>query len=637
VGTPGQSGYKAEVEAKTITYNYNWTAAGQLSGANKQESGVVSQFVMSYYYNASGNRVIREKSDFANGNYTNIRQDLYIAGNYERRGVELVPEGSLNPTTVNDSIFTTGTRGDFDDTEGARLVKYASGVRIDRDFKNGVLGQEKWFLSFNNHLGSTSAVIDFDTGALVEWSTQYAYGADESHWKNRDAKYTDNDDNFTSFEPYTFTGKEEDKEVGLFYFGARYYSAYLGRWLSPDPPVIHRGGVTNLYNYGANSPYIYVDPDGNFAWGGGSSSGFFQGGGSGYSGDPVGTVIDSATGTSFAGSSLSWSLGALNTPVGKILAGPLGPMINDISRMGSMGMDAWGNEQANQYAGIAMDYQTIGKTQWAGNDFTSNSQIEALAEQSATMEQMELRAEQQRIQGIDPDQDGLITGIGANTGSGYQSADDISSVDGEFGSGSLNDPKLVENSSEQKTLIIVGDAGEDGKNIDIANEWKGASAEGSIVVNVSGAKTVAEADKLIIDAAGDAKFDRVYFIGHGDSEDGILLGGTWVSPKNEGWGSFVGTIRGVTTENAGVGFYACRLGRGDILATMAKDLGGNRWVGGFKNYLGISNKANPQGRAYWTSDTHIGPRAEAPKDAIRRKGLWGGFNAVFNEPEQALF
>ena len=32
-------------------------------------------------------------------------------------------------------------------------------------------------------------------------------------------------------EPYGFTGKEEDKEVGLHYFGARYYSSYVGRWI----------------------------------------------------------------------------------------------------------------------------------------------------------------------------------------------------------------------------------------------------------------------------------------------------------------------------------------------------------------------------------------------------------------------
>ena len=31
-----------------------------------------------------------------------------------------------------------------------------------------------------------------------------------------------------------YTGKERDTESGLDYFGARYYSSGMGRWMSPD-------------------------------------------------------------------------------------------------------------------------------------------------------------------------------------------------------------------------------------------------------------------------------------------------------------------------------------------------------------------------------------------------------------------
>jgi len=34
---------------------------------------------------------------------------------------------------------------------------------------------------------------------------------------------------------YQFNGKERDEETGLHYYGARYYDAELGIWLSVDP------------------------------------------------------------------------------------------------------------------------------------------------------------------------------------------------------------------------------------------------------------------------------------------------------------------------------------------------------------------------------------------------------------------
>jgi RHS repeat-associated protein len=93
----------------------------------------------------------------------------------------------------------------------------------------------------------------------VEWTSSYAYGADEAGWKNPDPKYDNTE------EPYGFTGKEEDTDVGLHYFGARYYSAYLGRWISPDPPVVHGSAAgANYFQYAANAPYIAIDPDGNW-------------------------------------------------------------------------------------------------------------------------------------------------------------------------------------------------------------------------------------------------------------------------------------------------------------------------------------------------------------------------------------
>jgi RHS repeat-associated protein len=60
---------------------------------------------------------------------------------------------------------------------------------------------------------------------------------------------------------YRYTGKECDDFTGLYYYGARYYASWLGRWLTTDP-IMSEGGSLDLYVYCNNNPVNRVDPDG---------------------------------------------------------------------------------------------------------------------------------------------------------------------------------------------------------------------------------------------------------------------------------------------------------------------------------------------------------------------------------------
>jgi RHS repeat-associated protein len=63
-----------------------------------------------------------------------------------------------------------------------------------------------------------------------------------------------------------FTGKERDSESGNDYFGARYYSSAMGRFMSPDyddgPRPTNNPQRLNLYAYALNNPLRFIDEDG---------------------------------------------------------------------------------------------------------------------------------------------------------------------------------------------------------------------------------------------------------------------------------------------------------------------------------------------------------------------------------------
>jgi RHS repeat-associated protein len=64
---------------------------------------------------------------------------------------------------------------------------------------------------------------------------------------------------------YTFTGQEDDDDLGLYNFKARLYDPSLGRFISPDiiDPNIDDPQSLNRYSYARNNPLIYIDPTGN--------------------------------------------------------------------------------------------------------------------------------------------------------------------------------------------------------------------------------------------------------------------------------------------------------------------------------------------------------------------------------------
>jgi RHS repeat-associated protein len=87
-------------------------------------------------------------------------------------------------------------------------------------------------------------------------------------WKERYAPYGERqvnaDDGRNSL---WFTGKGQDAQTGLSYFGARWYDPLTGRFTGVDPVSFAESNPHsfNRYAYANNNPYKFKDPDGQVA------------------------------------------------------------------------------------------------------------------------------------------------------------------------------------------------------------------------------------------------------------------------------------------------------------------------------------------------------------------------------------
>jgi RHS repeat-associated protein len=162
-----------------------------------------------------------------------------------------------------------------------------------------------------NHLGSTSVITD-QNGDKKEKMEYYPFGT---------YRAVGNINGTYDFDPafpdvfYTFTGQEDDDDLGLYNYKARLYDPLLGRFICPDSTVPYPDNPQSLnrYSYCRNNPLAYTDPSGHED--GGDDKGG-NGGGSGIwsdLGSLLGGIWDSLIGSYFtAPDSPSFAPGGYN-------------------------------------------------------------------------------------------------------------------------------------------------------------------------------------------------------------------------------------------------------------------------------------------------------------------------------------
>jgi len=133
-------------------------------------------------------------------------------------------------------------------TERVTRTYYHAGDQRIAMSVSGSGGGELTYLH-GDHLGSASLATDA-SGALLNEMRYTPYGVTRSGDMPTDRRYTD---------------QRWESGLGLYDYGARFYSAALGRFVSADSIVPSPGNPQsfNRYAYVLNNPLHYVDPSGH--------------------------------------------------------------------------------------------------------------------------------------------------------------------------------------------------------------------------------------------------------------------------------------------------------------------------------------------------------------------------------------
>jgi RHS repeat-associated protein len=223
-----------------LRFIYAYDEVGRLNGAKRIE-GATTKADLRYTYDFSDDRTLKGDYSVAQSYFT-----AYVFDTLELRR-------TTYNTTTGDFAATALTETPFLIANDARIGRVVYEGASDGEPRLAA-GRLHTFIEIDDPLGSTSVAIDKATGELAERITYQPYGATESDYRP---------DRWKGFrEDYRFTGKEEDVEVGLTYFGKRFLSAPLGRWVSPDPLAVHAPGSAdlNLYAYVHGRVLRAIDP-----------------------------------------------------------------------------------------------------------------------------------------------------------------------------------------------------------------------------------------------------------------------------------------------------------------------------------------------------------------------------------------
>ena len=222
------------------TYNYN--SSNELTS---NSSG-------SYTYDANGNTLTDASGKSYTWDFENRLTQAVVPGTnggtttfkYDPFGRRIQKSGPLGTTNY---LYDGSNSIEEVDNGSNVLARYARTKNLDEPLSELRSATTSYYEQ--DGLGSVTSLSN-STGALAETYTYDSYG-----------RTTASTGTLTN--PFQYTGREFDSEVGLLFNRARYFDPSAGRFLSQDP--IRFGGGVNFYAYTRNNPVVRTDPFGYYS------------------------------------------------------------------------------------------------------------------------------------------------------------------------------------------------------------------------------------------------------------------------------------------------------------------------------------------------------------------------------------
>ncbi len=229
-----------------LTYTYDGIAGGPHAVTNLSDG-------TTFTYDDNGNMATMQKSPDlteyfydSENHLTQVKKNSQIVENYQYDG-----DGGRTKKVPYGSTPSTKFIGQMYEEQGIRSTAYVFlGDQRIASITNGAV------LYFHgDHLGSANLVTS-PTGVVKELSEYEPYGK----FSKREKYGSPSEEAW-----YYFTNQYLDEATDLYYYGARYYSPLIGKFITPDDVVQNPTDpqTLNRYSYVSNNPINRVDPSGH--------------------------------------------------------------------------------------------------------------------------------------------------------------------------------------------------------------------------------------------------------------------------------------------------------------------------------------------------------------------------------------